>query len=288
MQGNIYPVKGRGGEQIFPITSDKAVVISGEENKRLSEKWNDIYSKSEVNQLIPNPNLLDNSDFTNSVNQRGKEAYYDNGYMIDRWINNGSAYNVSYHYMASGNPEGTKYIYQPLELSRVAKIGDTFTASANINGETISVTAEITAEKGSGEVVLTSDGKASMGLSWNPTEDRIYFRINDLIESGAVFLYWAKLEKGSIATPWQPKGYGAELAECMRYYQHIAFSVGQDRSTYKYIPTLMPMRINPTYTIQQIAASGTLPTITTAPSYFTASLADPQYYDGVAYLSADL
>ena len=29
---------------------------------------------------------------------------------------------------------------------------------------------------------------------------------------------WIKLEKGSVATPYAPKGYGAELAECMRYY----------------------------------------------------------------------
>lgn len=28
---------------------------------------------------------------------------------------------------------------------------------------------------------------------------------------------WAKLEKGSVATPYVPKGYGAELAECLRY-----------------------------------------------------------------------
>ena len=172
-------------------------------------------------QQIPNPNLGDNMDFTNPVNQRGKSAYYDNGYMIDRWVNNGSAYNVAEHYLASGSPDATKYIFQSLELSKVAKAGDTLTASANINGETISVTAEITAEKGASDVVLTSDEKASIGFSWNPTEDRIYFRINDLIESGAVFLNWAKLEKGEVATPWQPKGYEAEFVACLRFFERI-------------------------------------------------------------------
>lgn len=29
---------------------------------------------------------------------------------------------------------------------------------------------------------------------------------------------WAKLEKGSVATPYVPKGYGAELVECYRYF----------------------------------------------------------------------
>lgn len=32
---------------------------------------------------------------------------------------------------------------------------------------------------------------------------------------------WAKLEKGDVATPWQPKGYGAELAECIRFFRQI-------------------------------------------------------------------
>lgn len=237
---------------------------------------------------VGNPNLLDNSDFANPVNQREEGAYYANGYMIDRWINNGSAYNVAEHYMASGSPDGTKYIFQPLELSKVAKTGDSLTASANINSETISVSAKITTAKGASDVVSTSDGKASIGFSWNPADDRMYFRINDLIESGAVFLNWAKLEKGSVATPYVPKGYGAELAECMRYYQKIAFSVGQDRSTYKYIPTLIPMRVAPTCTLQQISSSGVQPTISTSNLYITANLVAPQYFDGFAYLSADL
>lgn len=32
---------------------------------------------------------------------------------------------------------------------------------------------------------------------------------------------WAKLEKGDVATPWQHKGYGAELAECIRFFRQI-------------------------------------------------------------------
>ena len=211
-----------------PLDFDNAagpltVMTGGELEVRMTElvgsRSPEIVAKMDkaVYAQVGNPNLLDNSDFMNPVNQRGEGAYYANGYIIDRWVNNGSAYNVAEHYMASGSPDGTKYIFQPLEFSKVAKAGDTLTASANINGETISVTAEITAAKGASDVVTALDGKASIGFSWNPADDRIYFRINDLIESGAVFLNWAKLEKGSVATPYVPKGYGAELAECLRY-----------------------------------------------------------------------
>lgn len=32
---------------------------------------------------------------------------------------------------------------------------------------------------------------------------------------------WAKLERGSVATPWQPKGYAEEYAACLRYFERI-------------------------------------------------------------------
>ena len=32
---------------------------------------------------------------------------------------------------------------------------------------------------------------------------------------------WMKLEHGLVATPWQPKGIGAELAACLRYFERI-------------------------------------------------------------------
>lgn len=228
------------------FSGEKLSVLFGKIKKRFSV----------VNKLVNGavyPNLLDNSDFTNPVNQRGEWAYYANGYMIDRWVNNGSAYNVAEHYMASGSHDGTKYIFQPLEFSKVAKAGDTLTASANINGETISVTAEITAAKGASDVVTTLDGKASIGFSWNPADDRMYFRINDLIESGAVFLNWAKLEKGSVATPYVPKGYGAELAECQRYFKRVGNRGFRGWATNETnivccLTLAPPMRVKPTIT----------------------------------------
>lgn len=41
------------------------------------------------------------------------------------------------------------------------------------------------------------------------------------ITGTGVTVAWAKLEKGDVATPWQPKGYGAELAECIRFFRQI-------------------------------------------------------------------
>lgn len=105
--------------------------------------------------------------------------------------------------------------------------------------------------------------------------------------SQSITVDWIKMELGNFATQYVSKEYGTELTECMRYYQKIALSVGQDRSNYKYIPTLLPMRTTPTHSLQQIAAIGT-PKITATPLYITANLAAPQYFDGIVALSADL
>ena len=213
MQGNIYPVTGRGGEQVFPITSDKAIVISGEENKRLSEKWEDFYSKEEVNQLIPNPNLLDNSDFMNPINQRGKSEY-TNGYTIDRWklaidgpkftVVSGVGIKLSEPNATYGAPlvqlfesgiidENEVYTFSVCDIDGVVEI---------VSGKFIDNAEKITSW---GMVRLTkySEGPAvQISVAYGNTHT---FR-------------WAKLEKGSIATPWQPKDYGTELMECMRYF----------------------------------------------------------------------
>lgn len=68
---------------------------------------------------------------------------------------------------------------------------------------------------------------------------------------------WAKLEKGSVATPYVPKGYGAELAECLRYFQRVhadwrIYPTLKDMLYRFSQSTLQVMRIKPT-----ISAHGT-------------------------------
>lgn len=46
-------------------------------------------------------------------------------------------------------------------------------------------------------------------------------RMFTLVGTGET-ITWAKLEKGDVATPWQPKGYAAELLECQRFYVNFS------------------------------------------------------------------
>lgn len=237
MQGNIYPVTGRGGEQIFPITSDKAVVISGEENKRLSEKWNDIYSKEEVNQLIPNPNLLDNTDFTNPVNQRNQVSYSGSSiYAIDRWKLFGD-FDV---------------------LSRTLTFNDTWKVSiANLNacvilqrtesiknGDVITISAKVNSSMYTKTITVTDSPVAyNMGNFYFIVgyDTNTYIEIG--IESGSIVIDWIKLEKGSIATSWQPKGYSVEYLSCLRYLYYIGSGATEFNCYYAGVTTATGLEV---------------------------------------------
>ena len=73
-----------------------------------------------------------------------------------------------------------------------------------------------------------------------------------LKENKSVKINWVKLEKGSVATPYVPKSYRAELAECQRYFYRIYNSTWQTGSLISgwgfIVPfdTPVPMRSNPT------------------------------------------
>ncbi len=185
-------------------------------------------------------NLLDNSDFTNPVNQRRQVDYLTKGACIDRWKiwdnNNQQALSVgSEGIFLKGQ------LYQILP-NRTAPVGETYTFSVGIKGRDVISITGIETQKRFDDVLLTI-GKDTSGTYTQVTIDTT--------NNNLVFL-WAKLEKGSLFTQYQPKGYGRELAECIRYYQAIIFNIrgeGYDVGNgEKFFATLYhyPMRIKPT------------------------------------------
>lgn len=70
--------------------------------------------------------------------------------------------------------------------------------------------------------------------------------------SGATFyITGVQLEKGSTATPFEVRSYGAELALCQRYYQFASFGIrtaAVSGNTYGGTLQFPPMRALPTYT----------------------------------------
>ena len=170
-------------------------------------------------------NLLDNSDFRNPVNQRGLQEYTSNGYSIDRWIFEKSG-NVNARLVVqrveAGFPEdrislqvgsGFADFYQNLEnYDKMA--GKRYTLAVNIKGV---VYAQVfTMGSFSGGISLGNDGAVFYSIPG------AHVLIRAMTAPGFNML-WMALYEGEYTAEtlpeYQPKVYGAELAECQRYYQ---------------------------------------------------------------------
>ena len=233
----------------FTETAQDADIASGE---KLSVLFGKIKKRfSVVNKLVNGavyPNLLDNSDFTNPVNQRGSTSYSGGGtYCIDRW-------DIASTATVAVVSDGIKITATTLSgiRQKIENItdGQLLVFQLCDNADTVytqafaasTTQAEYTTDFGKFRFVLNSGGVLTISI---------------LLNAGERTFKWAKLEKGSVATPYVPKGYGAELAECLRYFQRVhadwrIYPTLKDMLYRFSQSTLQVMRIKPT-----ISAHGT-------------------------------
>lgn len=168
--------------------------------------------------LISNPNLLINPNF--KINQRGatggSAVAQSQGYIVDRWRIMDGDYNVN---SDSITLNGT--LVQTLEHS----IGSDFTAS-----------------------VFTSSGAATATYDDSTRKFTI-------VSSGAAVITGAKLEIGSVATPFAAPDPVEELRKCQRYYRVITNTMIQP---YMYYTNLLMYSIP----IKDMRDDGVAPTVT--------------------------
>lgn len=213
-------------------------------------------------------NLLDNSDFVHPVAQAGVNgAHGATGYAVDRW-NRTSGATVSQAAdglkIVSDKTSWTAGIQQRIEAKRFADVmtfavrgvfpvacrlfvyigsGTTNFGTAYFQGDAAERTLVLKLTKPDG---LTGDEVVNVYIS------------PDTESTGtAAVVRWAALYEGEYTAetlpPYVPKGYAAELAECLRYYRKIkgdtqtftGYSSGG--WSYAFIP-LQAMRIAPTVT----------------------------------------
>ena len=150
-------------------------------------------------------NLLDNSDFRNPVNQRGKTSY-KGGYGIDRWKqwSNNHTTNVQNGHITVSIIQ--QYIGLPIDFDAV------YTMAARKTDGTILCISGTFSKK------INKDG---LQLDYDTNTDgskKPYACIN-----AAGDYLWSALYEGSYTAetlpPYVPKGYAAELAECRRYFR---------------------------------------------------------------------
>ena len=175
---------------------------TGEKRLVLAEDWGLWLGEHRV--CAAARNLLDNSDFTNAVNQRESASSADSwNYIADRWLCKGAGFALDSSGItipASGH------------LAQRVPVG-------SVNASKLTAVYQ----KTDGSIATATISKANNSYY----EYHIY---ND--SSAAIKVRWAALYEGEYTAedlpPYIPKGYGVELTECLRYfervYDHIYFS----------------------------------------------------------------
>lgn len=184
-------------------------------------------------------NLLDNSDFRNPVNQRGQASYTAEGYTVDRWVmtmdigtvnvvQGGLNLDAANHAITFAQylDDGT--------LARMVASGKKYTIAINYTVHSVVNDANFFERpKGGGINRLfafeTGLGNHTSFASFTPDAIGGNYQYAPawmyLSQGWNVTLHWAALYEGSYTAEtlpeYQPKGYGAELAECQRYFQRI-------------------------------------------------------------------
>lgn len=205
------------GKKITDLTAsgslkdtDLAIIHDGNGTKRSTLTQLSEYMGTKLS----NPNLLINPDF--KINQRGKTSYTISGfeYTVDRWRISGCTVSVSDNGLTIQNVDSSgSWISQKFEK----ELKGVFTLSVKVS----SISGKVHLTNSDNSIIITSAGIHSTTLSG-------LSEFNMFVETGSsVTFEWAKLEKGSIATPFVAPNPTEELMKCQRYY---AKTVGELRA----------------------------------------------------------
>lgn len=226
-------------------------------------------------------NLLDNSNFTNPVNQRGQTSY-TSGYGIDRWVATGSK--TSWSIVDGGlevyctDTTSQPYIDQriPEEIvSYTTDNGKKYTVAAKVNGSIYSTIVTV----GGSEVLNVPFG--SIGFAYSPSATLMVVRLN-LLTAEASVIEWVALYEGEYIAEtlpeYQYKGYAVELAECRRYFRRKngtllpGFINGNTKQIVVNVENDEPFYKFPTFEINAISwIRGGGKNITTVPAWTTSA-----------------
>lgn len=215
-------------------------------------------------------NLLDNSDFVHPIAQAGVNgAHGATEYAVDRW-NRTSGATVSQAAdglkIVSDKTSWTAGIQQKIEAKRFADVmtfavHGVFPVACRLfvyigSGTTNFGTAYFQGDAAERTLVLKLTKPD--GLTGNEVVN-VYISPDTERTGTAAVVRWAALYEGEYTAetlpPYVPKGYAAELAECLRYYRKIKADtqtfVGYAASgnAYAFIPLAQAMRIAPTVTV---------------------------------------
>lgn len=163
-----------------------------------------------------NPNLLINPDF--KINQRGNETYTKDNqgpaiYTVDRWVVWNGTLDAN-SMLLKAYDSGIGLLMQRLE-NKINGIATVSFEVSSISG-TLTALARGTSGNSLGEISVTQKGIYQFTANGEISD--ITFKIS---AGGSVTFAWAKLEHGSIATPFVAPNPAEELVKCLRFSRYI-------------------------------------------------------------------
>ena len=210
-------------------------------------------------------NLLDNSDFTNPVNQRGQTSYNSVGYTIDRWTKESNAIlTISDDCINIDNSANSteEVVIQKVDSDTAAKlIGKTVTIAICTSDGTVYAKSGVVAYDV--PVALIEHNGFTFQLQF--FRDAMSYQVARLViwAGSNVSVKWVALYEGSYTAdtlpPYVPKGYATELAECQRYFRKDAqaVTIGSQYGSGSIFSLSVPrMRIKPTVALTEISSQG--------------------------------
>lgn len=192
-------------------------------------------------------NLLDNSDFTNPVNQRGITSQIGGGYGLDRWRADG---NGTISVESTGISLTNLSFRQPVQL----KAG-TYTLAFHLSdGTTLRYIFKFDGSSTLNAIDSSQNETTGAYINYYKHATGVVMVQIVVAEGYTKIVEWAALYEGSYTAdtlpPYQPKGYAAELAECRRYYKVIDVNVApwlfEGKTLRRYYVGYEPMRTAPT------------------------------------------
>jgi len=243
---------------------------------------NEAANKGYTDGRLWNPNILDNSDFRNTVNQRGANTYgngTDGQITIDRWRKtSGGATGMVYVFSGSritlyGDPSSGLWLHQNIEPS-IAQwlIGKTCTVTIELeDGSIYTMTAPFPGD-GATEYYIGLPGGSSRIYNLGNNDYRFQFYV---YQGQYMYLRRCKLEIGSVSTLANdpPMDYNAEMLKCLKYLQYLrsvalrAVNIPSSGADFQY-SLVVPMRSVPQY----YGTSVTQPLFQPSPSLPTLNL----------------
>ncbi len=207
-------------------------------------------------------NLLDNSDFREPVNQRGETTYTcsDAIYTIDRWksATKANPYTVA---LKSGSvtltsqATSTAIWMQALE----SLPGDVYTLAVKTTAGLYCKTYRLSEAPDGAPLHLDHNWWANINTDGTYPKVRLVHTADTV--GDAVSIVWVALYEGSYTAetlpPYVPKGYGAELTECRRYYRERQWLLCVKTSgNFFAVAETIEMRAVPTAAFKQFSPFG--------------------------------